>query len=94
VGNVIITGGASGLGAATVTVVARHGGSPMVIDRKQPEADVPYQAADVADTEAVDTAMCVPADQAGTRIDGLFTAARIDCGGKLSCASTTESSWP
>ena len=31
-GNILITGGASGLGAATVKAVRRHGGTPLVID--------------------------------------------------------------
>ncbi|WP_458319767.1 SDR family oxidoreductase [Mycolicibacterium brisbanense] len=89
-GNVIITGGASGLGAATVEAVARHGGTPMVIDRKPPQADVPYQAADLADTEAVDSAVGLLADQAGRRIDGLFTAAGIDSCGKLADVSAKD----
>ena len=38
VGNIIITGGSSGLGAATVESVARHGGTPLVIDKKKPAA--------------------------------------------------------
>ena len=31
-GNILITGGASGLGAATVKAVRRRGGTPLVID--------------------------------------------------------------
>jgi NAD(P)-dependent dehydrogenase (short-subunit alcohol dehydrogenase family) len=52
-GNIIITGGSSGLGAATVESVARHGGTPMVIDKKTPPTDVAFENADLADTAAV-----------------------------------------
>ncbi len=31
-GNILVTGGASGLGAATVKAVRQHGGTPLVID--------------------------------------------------------------
>lgn len=82
-GNIIITGGASGLGAATVEAVARHGGTPMVIDRKPPADDVAYECADLADTEAVDAAVSRLADQAGGVVNGVFTAAGIDACGKL-----------
>jgi NAD(P)-dependent dehydrogenase (short-subunit alcohol dehydrogenase family) len=82
-GNVIITGGSSGLGAATVESVARHGGTPLVIDRKTPPADVAYAQADLADTEAVDAAVRALADRVDGEIDALFTAAGIDSCGKL-----------
>lgn len=81
-GNIIITGGASGLGAAAVTAVQRHGGTPMVIDLNRPATDVPYAQADLADTAAVETAVQELADRAG-RVDGLFTAAGIDSCGTL-----------
>ncbi len=82
-GNIIITGGASGLGAATAEAVVRHGGRPLIIDRKAPAADIDFQRADLADTEAVDTAVRALADRAGGVIDGVFTAAGIDSCGKL-----------
>ncbi|ORX11925.1 MULTISPECIES: SDR family oxidoreductase [Mycolicibacterium] len=82
-GNIIITGGASGLGAATVKAVARHGGTPMVIDRKPPAAGVAYECADLADTEAVDAAVRRLAEQAGGVVNGVFTAGGTDACGKL-----------
>ncbi|CRZ15695.1 SDR family oxidoreductase [Mycolicibacterium neworleansense] len=82
-GNIIITGGASGLGAATVEAVVRHGGRPLVIDRKTPAGGVDFQCADLADTAAVDAAVQALADQAGGVIDGVFTAAGVDSCGKL-----------
>lgn len=82
-GNIIITGGASGLGAATAEAVVRHGGRPLIIDRKAPNAGIDFECADLADTEAVDTAVRALADRAGGVIDGVFTAAGIDSCGKL-----------
>ncbi|MCV7288725.1 SDR family oxidoreductase [Mycolicibacterium wolinskyi] len=79
----MITGGASGLGAATVKAVARHGGTPMVIDRKPPAAGVAYECADLADTEAVDAAVRRLAEQAGGVVNGVFTAGGTDACGKL-----------
>jgi NAD(P)-dependent dehydrogenase (short-subunit alcohol dehydrogenase family) len=82
-GNVIITGGASGLGAATVEAVAGHGGTPMVIDKKTPAGDLAYSCADLADTSAVDAAVRALADRVDGQIHGLFTAAGIDSCGPL-----------
>jgi NAD(P)-dependent dehydrogenase (short-subunit alcohol dehydrogenase family) len=82
-GNVIITGGASGLGAATVESVARHGGTPLVIDRKEPAAGVAFAQADLADTEAVDAAVRALAEGVHGQVHGVFTAAGIDSCGKL-----------
>lgn len=80
-GNVLITGGASGLGAATVRAVTRHGGTPLVIDRAVPQAPVKYSTVDIADGRAAETAVRELADAAGG-LDALFTAAGIDsCGG-------------
>jgi NAD(P)-dependent dehydrogenase (short-subunit alcohol dehydrogenase family) len=82
-GNVIITGGASGLGAATVESVTRHGGTPLVIDRKEPAADVAFVQVDLADTAAVDAAVRALAEAVDGQIHGVFTAAGIDSCGKL-----------
>ena len=82
-GNILITGGASGLGAATVKAVARQGGTPLVIDQRNVDGDVAFESADLADTAAVDAAVRALADRVGDRIDGVFTAAGIDSCGKL-----------
>ncbi|WP_410506897.1 SDR family oxidoreductase [[Mycobacterium] appelbergii] len=89
-GNIIITGGASGLGAATVEAVLRQGGTPLVIDRNEPAADVAFQGADLADTEAVDAAVCILADRVDRQIHGVFTAAGIDSCGKLDEVSVKD----
>jgi NAD(P)-dependent dehydrogenase (short-subunit alcohol dehydrogenase family) len=82
-GNVIITGGSSGLGAATVRSVIGHGGTPLVIDQNVPAADVAFAQADLADTDAVDAAVRALADRVDGQVHGLFTAAGIDSCGKL-----------
>lgn len=83
IGNVIITGGSSGLGAATVKRIAAQGGRPMVIDRDIPSVPVPFQCADLADADAVEAAVALLADECGGQVHGLFTAAGIDSCGKL-----------
>jgi NAD(P)-dependent dehydrogenase (short-subunit alcohol dehydrogenase family) len=85
-GNVIITGGASGLGAATVEAVTRHGGTPLVIDKRPPSGDnalVAHAFADLSDTDAVQAAVVKLTEQADGPITGLFTAAGIDSCGTL-----------
>jgi NAD(P)-dependent dehydrogenase (short-subunit alcohol dehydrogenase family) len=80
---VLITGGSSGLGAATVAAVARRGGVPLVIDKNPPDSGVAYAAADLADTGAVTSAVESLAERVDGRITGVFTAAGIDCCGTL-----------
>ncbi len=89
-GNIIITGGASGLGAATVKAVARQGGTPMVIDRNDPNPGVAFARADLADTEAVGAAVRALAEQVGGQIHGVFTAGGTDVCGKLDDAAVKD----
>jgi NAD(P)-dependent dehydrogenase (short-subunit alcohol dehydrogenase family) len=89
-GNVLITGGASGLGAATVDAVLRHGGTPLVIDKKPPRADVAYECADLADTDAVHAAVARLAERADGVLNGVFTAAGIDSCGTLANVPSKE----
>ena len=56
-GNVLITGGASGLGAATVDAVLAAGGRPLVLDRNAPSLDVDHVQADLADRVATENAV-------------------------------------
>jgi len=90
-GNVLITGGASGLGAATVRAVADAGGTPLVIDRQTPAAGVRHVLADLADTPAAERAVTELAELGGGRIDAVFTAAGIDVPGTL--GSITPETW-
>src|SRR5690606_41830764 len=81
-GNVLVTGGASGLGAAVVAAVAERGGTPLVLDRKAPADPVKYQLVDLADGRAAERAARQLADCAGG-LDGVFTAAGIEPCGQL-----------
>lgn len=93
-GNILITGGSSGLGEATVLAVARRGGIPLVLDKRPPRTevvgDVAYAAADLADTDAVEAAVHSLAEQAGGRLDGLVTCAGIDSCGRLEDVAAKE----
>ncbi|OQQ38361.1 SDR family oxidoreductase [Prescottella equi] len=83
IGNVLISGGASGLGAATATAVAKAGGTPLVLDMAVPDAEHAYRLVDIADSSAVAEATAELAGSVGGRLDGVFTAAGIDCCGRL-----------
>ncbi|WP_432757825.1 hypothetical protein [Saccharopolyspora erythraea] len=48
-GNVLITGGASGRATATARAVADEGGTPLVLDIADPGIDAPHVRADLAD---------------------------------------------
>jgi NADP-dependent 3-hydroxy acid dehydrogenase YdfG len=82
-GRVLVTGGASGLGAAVVDAVLKAGGTPVVLDRDISNVSaVKAFEVDVADRLAVEEAV----RQAAETLDGLdavVTAAGIDRCGKL-----------
>lgn len=83
-GRVLVTGGASGLGAAVVQAVADRGGTPIVLDRQEPGSayDSDFQLVELADARAAERAVA----QAIERHDGLdavVTAAGTDSCGKL-----------
>jgi len=79
--NVLVTGGASGLGAAVVAAVQKAGGKPYILDRV-PVDGVPHVVVDLADTRAAERATAEIAAQAGG-LDGIVTAAGMDVPGKL-----------
>ena len=82
-GTILVTGGASGLGAATVRAVSAAGGTPLVLDLQQPADGVRGLAVDLADTAAAEAAVAEIVAQAGGRLDGVVTAAGIDSCGRL-----------
>jgi len=88
-GNVLITGGASGLGAATVDAVRKAGGTPYVLDRVRPEDPAEYVEADLTDTAATEAAVRELAERAGG-LDGVFTAAGTDACGPLGEVATED----
>ncbi|CUU56217.1 Short-chain dehydrogenase [Parafrankia irregularis] len=79
-GTVLITGGSSGLGAATVAAVRAAGGRPLVLDRVPapgvPEAD--REVVDLAATREAEAAVRTLVDRAGGQLHGVFTAAGTD----------------
>nr|WP_174537531.1 SDR family oxidoreductase [Micromonospora chalcea] len=79
---VLVTGGASGLGAAVVAAVAKAGGRPYVLDRRAPADGVPWVECDLADTRAAEAATRRIAEQAG-ELTGVVTAAGMDVPGRL-----------
>lgn len=90
-GNVLIAGGASGLGEATVRAVQRYGGTPLVIDIAKPLPDqVRYAWADLADTATVDEAVRELAESVHGQLNGVFTPAGVDCCGPLDGVSTKD----
>lgn len=78
-GNVLVTGGAGGLGAAVVDAVREAGGTPLVLDKSAPSmAD--FELVDLADGRAAEAAVRTLAERHGG-FSGVVTAAGIDrCG--------------
>jgi NAD(P)-dependent dehydrogenase (short-subunit alcohol dehydrogenase family) len=79
---VAVTGGASGLGAAVVEAVRKHGGNPVALDRNEPAADVPWVEVDLADPAAAERALAA-AEEAVGPLTGVVTAAGIDACGRI-----------
>jgi NAD(P)-dependent dehydrogenase (short-subunit alcohol dehydrogenase family) len=81
-GAVLVTGGASGLGAAVALAVQGAGGRPYVLDLVAPPFEVDHELVDLADTRAAAAAVDRAADRLG-RLDGVVTAAGVDACGPL-----------
>lgn len=82
-GRVLVTGGASGLGAAVADAVAARGGTPIVLDLAAPaDADVEHVRVDLADARAAEAAVRRVAARHGG-LDAVVTAAGIDACGAL-----------
>jgi len=89
-GTVLITGGSSGLGAATVEAVRAAGGTPLVLDRVAPVDGVAHRLVDLADSAAAEEAVTELVGESGGRLHGVFTAAGIDSCGPLDGVSTKD----
>lgn len=79
---VIVTGGASGLGAAVAGRLLAGGAAVTVLDRRAPRGDVAAVEVDLADGRATEEAVT----QVATRGDGLWavvTCAGVDVPGRL-----------
>ena len=77
---VVITGGASGLGAAVAPAVDGIGLTPVVLDRRPPADGVAHELVDLTDTRAAEACVRHVAERYGT-LRAVVTAAGIDaCG--------------
>ncbi|MDA0568036.1 SDR family oxidoreductase [Streptomonospora sp. S1-112] len=81
-GNTLITGGASGLGAAVAEAVRAEGGQPLILDRARPEGDDPFVRVDLADRAATEDAVERLAGRHGG-LHAVVNAAGIDSCGPL-----------
>jgi NADP-dependent 3-hydroxy acid dehydrogenase YdfG len=89
-GRVLVTGGASGLGAAVVDAVLKAGGTPVVLDRDISNVSaVKAFEVDVSDRQAVEAAVKEAAESIGG-LEAVVTAAGIDRCGKLADVEATE----
>jgi NAD(P)-dependent dehydrogenase (short-subunit alcohol dehydrogenase family) len=82
IGTVLVTGGASGLGAAVVQAVEKAGGRPVVLDRVAVDGDVEQEVVDLADRRATENAVRAVSERVGG-IDAVVTCAGTDACGKL-----------
>ena len=86
---VLVSGGASGLGAAVVDVLLERGARPHVLDLVAPKQDVPYEQVDLAETATI--AEAVDRLVGPEEIRAVVTAAGTDACGPFE--DTTASRW-
>jgi NAD(P)-dependent dehydrogenase (short-subunit alcohol dehydrogenase family) len=81
-GTVLVTGGASGLGAAVVAAVQDGGGTPIVLDRAAPSDGHAWEQVDLAHPREAEAAVARAAERHGG-LDAVVTAAGTDACGDL-----------
>jgi NAD(P)-dependent dehydrogenase (short-subunit alcohol dehydrogenase family) len=86
---VLVTGGASGLGAAVARRVAADGGTPVVLDVRPPQDGVDHELVDLSDARAAEAAVGRVGERHG-RIDAVVAAAGTDVPGKLADVPAPE----
>lgn len=86
-GRVLVTGGASGLGAAVVEEIAMLGGEPIVMDLLTPRSDHEFVPVDLADTAATEAAVALVASEG---LDAVVTCAAIDSCGPLEMVKSED----
>jgi len=78
----IVTGGASGLGAAVAAAVEAAGGTPVVLDVNPPPNGYAFERVDLSDTRAAEAVVDRVAEADGG-LCGVVTAAGTDACGRL-----------
>jgi NAD(P)-dependent dehydrogenase (short-subunit alcohol dehydrogenase family) len=81
-GTVVVTGGASGLGAAVAAAVRDEGGTPVVLDLKAPEDGFAFVQVDLSRPRDAEAAVGHVAEDRGG-LDAVVTAAGTDACGDL-----------
>src|SRR5919202_6421453 len=81
-GVVLVTGAASGLGAAVAQAVQRAGGTPVALDVNPPPDGYDRELVDLARAREAERAVERVAERHG-RLDAVVTAAGIDACGRL-----------
>ena len=81
-GTVIVTGAASGLGAAVAAAVAGAGGRPVGLDVRPPAEGIEHELVDLTNPRAAEEAVRRIAEHHGD-LRGVVTAAGIDACGRL-----------
>jgi NAD(P)-dependent dehydrogenase (short-subunit alcohol dehydrogenase family) len=89
IGTVIVTGGASGLGAAVAAAVRREGGTPVVLDMRDPPDGFPFERVDLARPREAEAAVRRIAAARGG-LDAAVTAAGIDACGDLGAVEAED----
>ena len=82
VGTVLITGGASGLGAAIAATVEAEGGTPIVLDRRPPSNGLAFRQVDLAHAREAEAAVRAVVEE-HDGLDAVVTAAGIDACGDI-----------
>jgi NAD(P)-dependent dehydrogenase (short-subunit alcohol dehydrogenase family) len=81
-GTVLVTGGASGLGAAVAQAVRAEGGTPVVLDLKAPAEGLEHREVDLSRPRDAEAAVRAVAEERGG-LDAVVTAAGTDACGDL-----------
>ncbi len=81
-GTVLVTGGSSGLGAAIAAAVRDEGGTPVVLDVKEPQDGLAFERVDLSRPREAEEAVRRIADERGG-LAAVVTAAGIDSCGDL-----------
>jgi NAD(P)-dependent dehydrogenase (short-subunit alcohol dehydrogenase family) len=81
-GRVLVTGAASGLGAAVAAAVTKAGGTALGVDLREPTGTADHESVDLGDARAAEAAVARLAERAGG-LDAVVTAAGIDACGRL-----------